>query len=164
MDSSTKTKVIALDLEGTLISNAVSQIPRPGLYQFLEFCRATFERVVIFTAVSEPLTRRIVDELVLGGDAPPWFAADLEYVNWTGSHKDLAFIPRAAVEETLILDDQEDYILPEQRQFWIRVPEFDSPYLPGDDAFITLEGILRARATPVTGRLNAPEPVHGSQS
>jgi hypothetical protein len=31
-------KVIALDLEGTLISNARRQIPRPGLYQFLEAC------------------------------------------------------------------------------------------------------------------------------
>jgi hypothetical protein len=29
-------KVLALDLEGTLISNAMSQIPRPGLYDFLE--------------------------------------------------------------------------------------------------------------------------------
>ena len=29
-------QVIALDLEGTLISNAHSQIPRPGLYRFLE--------------------------------------------------------------------------------------------------------------------------------
>ena len=26
--------ILALDLEGTLISNAVSQIPRPGLYNF----------------------------------------------------------------------------------------------------------------------------------
>jgi len=28
-------KVITLDLEGTLISNAMSQIPRPGLFEFL---------------------------------------------------------------------------------------------------------------------------------
>lgn len=27
--------VLALDLEGTLISNAMSQIPRPGLHAFL---------------------------------------------------------------------------------------------------------------------------------
>jgi hypothetical protein len=146
----TRTRVVALDLEGTLISNAVSQIPRPGLYQFLEFCRGTFERIVIFTAVSEPLTRRIVDQLVLDGDAPPWFAADLEYVNWTGSYKDLGFIPGAILEETLLLDDQEDYVLPEQKQFWIRVPEFDPRRLPGDDAFTALEALLRGRAVPAS--------------
>jgi hypothetical protein len=37
--------VIALDLEGTLISNAVSQFPRPGLYSFLEYCSKNFCRV-----------------------------------------------------------------------------------------------------------------------
>ena len=152
VDSLTRTRIIALDLEGTLISNAVSQIPRPGLYQFLHFCRNTFERIVIFTAVSEHLTRRIAGQLVLSGHAPPWFANDLEYVNWTSSYKDLAFIPGAAIEETLILDDQEDYILPGQRQFWIKVPEFDPPYLPGDDAFTALEALLRARAVPAVNQ------------
>jgi hypothetical protein len=154
----TRTRVIALDLEGTLISNAVSQIPRPGLYQFLEFCRDTFERIVIFTAVSEPLTRRIVDQLVLDGDAPPWFGRELEYVNWTGSYKDLGFIPGAIIEETLLLDDQEDYVLPEQKRFWISVPEFDPRHLPGDDAFTTLEALLRARAVPASSEPFPPEP------
>lgn len=32
--------ILALDLEGTLISNAISQIPRPGLKTFLEDMRA----------------------------------------------------------------------------------------------------------------------------
>jgi hypothetical protein len=31
-----KPTILALDLEGTLISNAISQIPRPGLHCFLE--------------------------------------------------------------------------------------------------------------------------------
>jgi hypothetical protein len=51
----------ALDLEGTLISNAVSQFPRPGLFIFLEYCHQNFvgvasrfeTRLVIFTAVNE---------------------------------------------------------------------------------------------------------------
>lgn len=38
----TKATTLALDLEGTLISNAVSQISRPGLYSFLEYCRNSF--------------------------------------------------------------------------------------------------------------------------
>jgi hypothetical protein len=46
-------RVLALDLEGTLISNAASQIPRPGLYEFLASCQQLFQRIVIFTTVSE---------------------------------------------------------------------------------------------------------------
>ncbi|MGD9830135.1 MAG: hypothetical protein AB7E70_06365 [Hyphomicrobiaceae bacterium] len=46
-------RVLALDLEGTLISNAMSCIPRPGLFAFLEGCREMFARVVLFAAVLE---------------------------------------------------------------------------------------------------------------
>ena len=46
-------RVIALDLEGTLISNAHSQIPRPVLYRFLDTCHALVGRVVMCTTVSE---------------------------------------------------------------------------------------------------------------
>ena len=44
-----KVKVLALELEGTLISNAVSQIAWPGLFDFLEDCRKLFPRIVIRT-------------------------------------------------------------------------------------------------------------------
>lgn len=76
---SARDMVIALDLEGTLISNAVSQIPRPGLWQFLEGCRSLAVRVVIFTAVSEDRFRAIAERLVEDGLAPPWFSG-IEYV------------------------------------------------------------------------------------
>lgn len=49
--------ILALDLEGTLISNAVSQIPRPGLYEFLESAKSLFEGLVIFTTVPESTLR-----------------------------------------------------------------------------------------------------------
>jgi len=52
-------KVLARDLEGTLISNAVSQIARPGLFEFLEDCRKLFPRVVMFTSVNEDRFRSI---------------------------------------------------------------------------------------------------------
>jgi hypothetical protein len=63
----TKKLTIALDLEGTLISNAVSQFPRPGLFTFLEYCHQNFvgiasrfeNRLVIFTAVNEVRFRSI---------------------------------------------------------------------------------------------------------
>lgn len=56
-----KQLTIALDLEGTLISNAVSQFPRPRIFTFLEYCHENFvgvasrfeTRLVIFTAVNE---------------------------------------------------------------------------------------------------------------
>jgi len=57
-------KVIALDLEGTLISNAVSQIARPGLFDFLEECRKLFPRIVIFTSVNEERFRSIANLLI----------------------------------------------------------------------------------------------------
>src|SRR5690606_39462147 len=65
--------VIALDLEGTLISNAMSQLPCPGLYGFLEGCRSICNRVVMFTTVNEVTFREIAALLVAEGTAPSWF-------------------------------------------------------------------------------------------
>jgi trehalose-6-phosphatase len=45
--------ILALDLEGTLISNAISQIPRPGLVRFLNDMQSQFDRLVMFTTVSD---------------------------------------------------------------------------------------------------------------
>jgi hypothetical protein len=76
-----KQLTIALDLEGTLISNAVSQFPRPGLFVFLEYCHQNFNRLVIFTAVNEVRFRSIARTLAENRDVPDWFV-DLEYINW----------------------------------------------------------------------------------
>jgi hypothetical protein len=137
--------IIALDLEGTLISNAMSQFPRPGLYQFLEFCRNNFQRVVLFTAVSEARTKNIVQVLVEAGDAPAWFAEDVEYIKWEGIYKDLRFIENAEPTEILLVDDQEAYIHPEQKESWVRVPEFEPPYSGLDNALSKLEELLILR-------------------
>ncbi len=72
-------QVIALDLEGTLISNAHSQIPQPGLRRFLESCKELVGRVVMFTTVDELRFRRIASQLVKERHAPHWFA-EIEYV------------------------------------------------------------------------------------
>jgi hypothetical protein len=37
--------VVALDLERTLIDDAMSGRPRPGLFEFAHFCLERFERV-----------------------------------------------------------------------------------------------------------------------
>ena len=82
--------VIALDLEGTLISNAMSQFPRRGLRQFLDFCGWAAPRVVVYTAVREARARTILCTLVREGTAPAWFG-DIEYIQWSGPFKDLSF-------------------------------------------------------------------------
>lgn len=118
--------MIALDLEGTLVSSAVSQFPRPRLFDFLSGCRELVERVVMFTTVREPRFRKIAELLVREGHAPPWFAA-IEYIVWSGPRKDLSFVPRARVEEVLLVDDVELYVEPSQRSQWIPVGGFEPP-------------------------------------
>jgi len=54
-------EVSAIDLEGTLISNAMSQIPRSGLFDFLEKVKNLFPRLVMFTTMKEAKFRKIAD-------------------------------------------------------------------------------------------------------
>jgi NLI interacting factor-like phosphatase len=122
---------IALDLEGTLISNAVSQFPRPGLFTFLEYCHQNFDRLVIFTAVNEVRFRSIARTLAEAGDAPAWFV-DLEYINWHGTYKDLSFIPDATIDRTILIDDRIEYIHPNQKDRWLEIPGYDYPYTDDD--------------------------------
>lgn len=119
--------VLALDLEGTLISNAMSQIPRPGLFAFLEKCRALFPRVVMFTTVKEERFREIARLLVEEKAAPRWFG-EIEYVSWAGKTKDLKFIPDATADEALLVDDFAVYVHPGQEPQWVKVDYFDYPY------------------------------------
>jgi NLI interacting factor-like phosphatase. len=132
-------KVLALDLEGTLISNAVSQIARPGLYDFLEDCRKLFPRIVIFTSVNEERFRSIATLLITEGYAPNWFA-EIEYISWSGETKNLIFVDGALPEEILLVDDYEKYIHPGQESQWIKAPQFDYPYSDDD---LSLREVLR---------------------
>lgn len=63
---------IALDLEGTLISYAVSQFPRPGLRNFLDFCGASFAHVCLYTAIRDELCVPIIQTMVNERNAPEW--------------------------------------------------------------------------------------------
>ncbi|MBH1672696.1 hypothetical protein I5U90_06555 [Stenotrophomonas maltophilia] len=125
-----KPTILALDLEGTLISNAISQIPRPGLYRFLLGMRSTFEQLVIFTTVPEQLVRQITELLVAEGSAPDWFA-QLRYVHWSGKTKDLGYVS-SRVGKALLLDDYASYVHPGQEHLWVEVPLFGAPYLADD--------------------------------
>ena len=134
-------EVLALDLEGTLISNAMSQIARPGLRDFLEFCGAAFPRLVIYTFISEDRFRQIARMLVNEGSAPGWFDA-LRYVEWDGKIKDLRRIAGADPERTVIVDDYEPYIHPRQRRQWVAIHPFDAPYPEDDRELLRIRRIL----------------------
>lgn len=139
-----KLAVIALDLEGTLISNAMSCFPRPGLYAFLAVCREHFERVVLFTAVDTARVRQIVDVLVEEGSAPVWLA-DCEIVDWSGPYKDLRFIAGADVSRSFLVDDLEAYVHPEQKAQWIRIAAFVPPYLKEDTELFRIGKSLQSK-------------------
>lgn len=136
--------LLALDLEGTLISNAVSQIPRPGLSAFLTACREIFPKIVMFTTVREPLFRSIARGLVDEGAAPDWFAA-LEYVDWSGPTKDLSVTPAVRVPFVLLVDDHGDYVHPGQESMWVPIPQFCSPYSRMDDELAAALEALKTR-------------------
>lgn len=123
--------VLALDLEGTLISNAMSQLPRPGLREFLDRCMAEVPRVVIFTAVSSSRSQRILDTLVSEGDVSAGVST-LPIVDWSGPHKDLAFLDAPAAA-CLLVDDLAEYVAPGQEEQWLPIEGWHAPY-PEDDA------------------------------
>ena len=125
-------KVIALDLEGTLISNAMSQIARPGLHDFLEACRALCGRVVIFTTVKEDRFYEIATTLANEGFAPNWFK-EIEYVKWSGPIKNLSFIKNVDPTQAVLVDDFEGYVSIEQKAQWIGIEQFCHPYSDADD-------------------------------
>jgi hypothetical protein len=123
-------KTLALDLEGTLISNAVSAFPRSGLFDFLVFCRDTFDRVVIFTSVPLTTARRLMGILAAEGSTPAWFA-DLDVtVCERHMQKDLELIGPPG--DVWLVDDQEAYVLPGQRNQWIPIHEFMPPFTQAD--------------------------------
>lgn len=130
---------LALDLEGTLISNAMSQLPRQGLYAFMEGCAQRFERVVIFSAVRAERTRAILERLAAHEDVPGWVGA-MEIVRWHGVYKALRFVDAAHPERVWLVDDLETYVLPSQREQWWPIAPFDAPYAPDDALRALLEG------------------------
>ena len=128
--------IIALDLEGTLISNGMSQIPRFGLYPFLEKIRDLTPHIVLYTTLSVGLTKQIRNTLADEGSVPEWFRT-LPYVEWEGEFKDIAFV-RALYEpeqvRVLLLDDHMGHLKGQEDSF-VLVKQFESPY--SDDTVLS---------------------------
>ena len=118
-------KVLALDLERTLIDDALSGRPRPGLREFLAFCDERFGRVAVFTTVEEADAREVLADLAARAFVPPALFARLEFVAWTGAYKDLAFVPGVAPADVRLVDDDGGWVRPEQREQWVPVTPWD---------------------------------------
>ena len=118
-------KVLALDLERTLVSDARTGEPRPGLLDFLAFCHERFGRLALFTTVGEADAREVLGELDRAGYLPPGFLARLEYVDRGGEFEDLGFVPDARPDDVLLVDDDAGWIRPDQRGRWIPIAACD---------------------------------------
>ena len=118
-------KVLALDLERTLIDDALSARPWPGLLDFLTFCHQRFGRVAMFTTVEESDAREILEDLERRGHVPPALLARLEYVGWCGQYKDLSFVPDVAAKEAVLVDDDAGWVSPDQRERWVAIAPWD---------------------------------------
>ena len=122
----------------------MSQIPRPGLKFFLEEVSKLFDRVVIFTTISEQRFRYISELLVIEGSAPPCFSV-LEYIDWSGDTKNLNFIANSSVNECILIDDYHGYIHEGQEDNWLKIKCFESPYLTSDTELIKTLNVLILR-------------------
>ena len=124
-DNTMTIKAIALDLERTLITNVISRQARPGLYDFLRFCQDNFEKAVIFTGTSGETAQDLLLDLARKNLIPADFPERTKIIDWEGDYKDLRFITGFEPDEILIVDDFEEYILPEQKSQWIPIPRYD---------------------------------------
>jgi hypothetical protein len=119
--------LLCLDLEGTLISNAVSQLPRPGLYAFLQKVRELFD-LVLYTSVSSKRASEIQQLLVSEDLVPAWFA-NLDIIRPEKTIK-----PKSACgrKDAFLLDDQPGVIAPGEDDWWIPIAEYLPPYSDDD--------------------------------
>src|SRR5262249_7840352 len=130
-------RILALDLERTLIDDAMSGRPRHGLFDFLSFCQVRFERLALFTCVERPDAWEGLTPRSAHGPGPADFLRRLEYVQWSGEYKDLRFIPDSQPAEAILIDDDPGWVRPEQREWFVAVAAWDG----GED-----HELLRVRA------------------
>ena len=131
--------ILALDVEGVLVSNGVSQFPRSGLATFLDSCRALADDMVLFTSCNPVVVAGLQQTLVQEGAAPAWFA-DLAILYSPDGVKDLTRLGQP-LDRVAIMDDQPTTPV-EQRHRWIPVVKWESPYA-ADDALAKASVALR---------------------
>lgn len=140
--------VVALDLEGVLVSSAVSCFARPGLHAFFEALRDLEMHVVLFTSVPEARVRSVLRLLADEHTVPGW-AAGLACVRWAGPHKDLRFVldavPGAVLARVLLVDDTPEVVRPGQELHWIGISPYTPPFDPNDGELARAIAAIRAR-------------------
>ena len=137
--------VLALDVEGTLVSNGVSQFARPGLAPFLAACRELADSLILFTSCNPVIIDKIQRLLVAEGTAPPWFV-NLRILYSPDGVKDLERLGHS-LERVAILDDQPTTPT-EQRHRWVCVPQFQPPFSDCDDGLsVALKSLRELLAT-----------------
>ncbi len=139
-------KSITLDIEGTLVTDYGDRRPRPGLYGFIMFCLAGFNRIFVYTSLTEEQAGEVFASLLERGAIPEDFAKRYEYVEWPrgagGSVKDLrrCGVP---IEFNAIVDDMEVMIPDDQRHRWVPVPNYSGAGMPDSGFFIALADIRK---------------------
>lgn len=142
--------MVALDLEGTLISTAISMFPRPGLRSFIAACLARFEEVVIYSSVTPSKVRTILCLLAEEGLLPDGFAERVRIIQPSGTVKDLLIL--GDPDDILLIDDMA-LAAPGQEHRLLRIAGFEPPYADTDDVLITLAAQLNeAQCRPIIGK------------
>ena len=123
------TTTLARDLEGTVISHASTMIPRPGLFNFLLYCRQHFERIVFFSFVEKERGRQILQTMADQGHMPEWVRT-ADYFHAEGGRPGAKDLRQLGVdpEQALLVDDQPQVLPREQLHRLVQVPEFKEPY------------------------------------
>lgn len=140
MSEQNQTTLLCLDLEGTLISNAVSQIPRPGLYEFLQSVEEICD-LMLFTSVSSERVDLIRELLVVEGAAPVWFT-DIPVIQPEDTIKLKA---RCGRTNSLLLDDQSAVVAPGEESWWVPIAEYVPPYSDEDRELMKALASIKSR-------------------
>jgi hypothetical protein len=117
--------ILALDLEHTLISSAVSCFVRPHLDEFLKWADNQFEHIVLFTTVSPEHVRRLQRKLLTIGETGELFCS-LQCVPWPcKGKKDLRFVSNNWKNVLMIDDIPKIYAVEAQLSQWLAIPAFE---------------------------------------
>lgn len=134
-------KILALDIEGTLVTNRGKWYPRPHLHEFLEFCFHRVERVCFFTLLSKASAKNVIEWLVEAGHAPKVALERFEYVECKRNYKDLECLNHSDLNEVMLIDDNAPNVKPGQEERCILVPGYEPERLVRRFAFSSEPGI-----------------------
>ncbi len=151
-------KVVALDLEGTLISSAVRPVPRPYLNHFLSYCMKTFNNVVIYSSVKKERVDSVWSELFVQGFIPEELR-EIKSVHWKGRYKNLKFIKGFEPKQIVLIDDTEAWIEPSQKSQWIKIKQWSYPFSNNDQELKRIIALLKLTHEQIhpTSDSNSPE-------